>query len=93
MLKISAISLAEIAIKHLKGKLHLSKDDVLSAIADQNLRVLPWTPDHAFRLFTLPAQHGDPFDRQIIAQALAEDIPVVTPDPLFRLYHGLKVIW
>ena len=36
---------------------------------------------------------GDPFDRQIIAQALSEKIPVVTPDEKFRLYSGLKIIW
>jgi PIN domain nuclease of toxin-antitoxin system len=32
-------------------------------------------------------------DRQIIAQALAEGIPVVTSDESFRFYKGLKVIW
>ncbi|HYA62797.1 MAG TPA: hypothetical protein VED66_06310 [Candidatus Sulfotelmatobacter sp.] len=37
--------------------------------------------------------YADSFDRQIIAQALAEGMPVVTPDELFRLYQGLKVIW
>lgn len=34
-----------------------------------------------------------PFDRLIIAQALAEDLPIVTPDPAFDLYTGLKTIW
>jgi PIN domain nuclease of toxin-antitoxin system len=34
----------------------------------------------------------DPFDRQIIAHASAEKIPVVTPDERFRLYRGLKLI-
>ena len=47
---------------------------------------------HAFRLFDLPAHHADPFDRQIIAQALVEDIPVVTPDEAFRQYEGLRVV-
>jgi PIN domain nuclease of toxin-antitoxin system len=65
----------------------------LSAIADLNLHVLPWTQDHAFQLFSVPSHHSDPFDRQIIAQALAEDVPVVTPDPAFKLYAGLKTIW
>ncbi|MFZ3213909.1 MAG: hypothetical protein WA188_20575 [Terriglobales bacterium] len=32
-------------------------------------------------------------DRQIIAQALSENIPVVTPDEKFSLYKGLKIIW
>jgi PIN domain nuclease of toxin-antitoxin system len=41
----------------------------------------------------LPLHHIDPFDRQIIAQALAEDIPIVTADETFRLYKALRVIW
>jgi PIN domain nuclease of toxin-antitoxin system len=44
-------------------------------------------------LFELPRHHGDPFDRQIIAQALSEKIPVVTSDQKFGLYKGLRVIW
>jgi PIN domain nuclease of toxin-antitoxin system len=41
----------------------------------------------------LPLHHRDPFDRQIIAQTLAEAMPVVTVDPFFRLYEGVEVIW
>ena len=37
--------------------------------------------------------HTDPFDRQILAQALAEDIPVVTSDEVFALDPGVRVIW
>ena len=37
--------------------------------------------------------NADPFDRQIIAQALVENVPVVTPDEAFHLSEGLKVIW
>ena len=91
--EISAISLSEIAIKSAKGKLTLGQDDLDSGIASLHLRVLPYTAEHAFRLFDLPPHHADPFDRQIIAQALAESIPVVTSDETFRLYQGLKVIW
>jgi PIN domain nuclease of toxin-antitoxin system len=39
-----------------------------------------------------PHTIADPFDRQIIAQALAEDLAVVTPDEAFHLYNGLKVV-
>src|SRR5579859_2003758 len=92
-LELSAISLSEIAIKQALGKLGFSADDVRIGIADLKLRVLPYTGDHAYQLFTLPQHHGDPFDRQIIAQALAEDIPVVTSDEMFRLYKGVQVVW
>ncbi len=58
-----------------------------------DIRILPYTADHALRLFDLPLHQGDLFDRQIIAQALSEKTPVVTPDEKFRLYNGLKLIW
>jgi len=93
VVEISAISLSEIAIKQAKGKLNLPEENVFAAIEDLKLRVLPYTARHARRLFALPPHHSDPFDRQIIAQALAENIPVVTPDESFRLYHALKIIW
>lgn len=91
--EISVVSLSEIAIKQARGKLSLGKDDVITGIADLRLRVLSYTAEHALRLFDLPVHHPDPFDRQIIAQALAEDIPVVTSDESFALYKGLKVVW
>lgn len=93
VVEISAISLSEIAIKQAKGKLNLASENVLAAIEDLKLRVLPYTARHAYQLFGLPLHHTDPFDRQIIAQALAENIPVVTPDEKFSLYRGLKIIW
>jgi len=90
--EISAISLSEIAIEQARGKL-ISSEDVTAGVADLRLRVLPYTEGHALRLFDLPPHHPDPFDGQIIAQALAENIAVVTPDREFRLYKGLKTIW
>jgi PIN domain nuclease of toxin-antitoxin system len=91
--EISVISLAEIAIKQARGKLMFHKEDVAQGIADLRLRILPYTADHAYNLFDLPLHHADPFDRQIIAQALAENLPVVTPDGTFSLYKGLKILW
>ena len=91
--EISAISLSEIAIKQARGKLTFSKEDVATGVADLRLRVLPYTENHAVRLFDLPLHHFDPFDRQIIAQAVAENVTVVTPDREFRHYRGLKTIW
>jgi PIN domain nuclease of toxin-antitoxin system len=57
------------------------------------LRILSLTPQHALELFDLPLHHRDPFDRQIIAQALVERIPIITCDEQFRLYKPLTVIW
>ena len=91
--ELSSVSLAEIAIKATLGKLKISAEDARQAIRDMDIYILPFTADHAFRLFELPAHHRDPFDRQIIAQALSEDIPVVTSDDKFRLYNGLNLVW
>ena len=91
--ELSSISLAEIAVKSSLGKLSISALIARQALDDLDVRVLPFTSDHAFRLFELPAHHRDPFDRQIIAQALSEDIAVVTPDRQFSSYKGLKLIW
>ena len=93
VLELSTISLAEIAIKTAIGKLQLSLADTKQALADLDIRILPYAAIHAFGLFNLPAHHSDPFDRQIITQALAEKIPVVTSDEKFRLYKGVKIIW
>jgi len=91
--ELSSISLAEIAVKSSLGKLSISAPLARQALDDLDVRVLPFTSDHAFRLFELPAHHRDPFDRQIIAHALSEDIAVVTPDRQFSSYKGLKLIW
>ncbi|MGH9496194.1 MAG: type II toxin-antitoxin system VapC family toxin [Candidatus Sulfotelmatobacter sp.] len=91
--ELSAISLTEIAVKFSLGKLTMSSALVRQAIEDLDIRLLSFTADHAFELFNLAGAHRDPFDRQIIAQALWEEIPVVSPDPQFSRYAGLKVIW
>ena len=93
ILELSTISITEIAIKQSLGKLKVTAAIVRQAVQDLDIRFLPYTGEHAFRLFELPPHHSDPFDRQIIAQALSEKISVVTPDEKFRLYGGLKIIW
>jgi PIN domain nuclease of toxin-antitoxin system len=93
VLELSAVSLAEIAIKAALGKLRLSAATARQAVQDLDLRILPYTADHAYYLFDLPLHHGDPFDRQIIAQALSEKIAIVTSAERFNLYKGLRLIW
>jgi PIN domain nuclease of toxin-antitoxin system len=68
--------------------LRFSAADTHHALEDQDLRVLPYTANHAFFLLDLPPLHAYPFDRQIIAQALSEEIPVMTCDEKFSLYKG-----
>lgn len=91
--ELSVVSLTEIAVKQTRGKLTFAKADAMAGVADLHLRILPYTAAHALRLFDLPTHHADPFDRQIISQALLEDISIVTPDEAFRRYKGLRVVW
>jgi len=91
--ELSAVSLSELAIKMAVGKLDWPKEEIVSSLSDLRVRVLSYTATHAYQLFELPLHHRDPFDRQIIAQAMAEDIPIVTSDKIFRRYRELKVIW
>jgi PIN domain nuclease of toxin-antitoxin system len=91
--ELSSISLTEIAVKASLGKLQISVASAHQAIEDLDIRILPFTADHAFAMFELPLHHRDPFDRQIIAQALWEGIPVISPDETWRQYKGLRLVW
>ena len=91
--ELSVISLAEIAMKNAAGKLNLSREDAMEALSRLQVSMLPYAEAQVFELMTLPVHHRDPFDRLLIAQALAEDVPVITCDKEFRKYKGLEVIW
>jgi PIN domain nuclease of toxin-antitoxin system len=91
--ELSSVSLTEIAVKASLGKLGFFASDVRAALDDMDVRVLPFTAEHAFRVFDLPLHHNDPFDRQIIAQALHEQIPVATSDRKFSRYEDIRIIW
>jgi PIN domain nuclease of toxin-antitoxin system len=91
--ELSVISLAEIAMKNAAGKLNLSREDAMEALSRLQVSMLPYAEAQVFELMTLPVHHHDPFDRMLIAQALAEDVPVMTCDKEFRKYKGLEVIW
>jgi len=87
---VSVASLWELSIKAGLGKLTLPPD-LLDLIADSELALLAIEPRHAMRVAHLPRLHGDPFDRLLIAQAIIEDLVVVTRDRTFAAY-GLPVI-
>ena len=90
---VSPISFNEVAIKANRGLTPLRREHLEKLIIDLNLTVLPLTAEHSLTLFGLPAHHGDPFDRMLIATALAEDVAMVACDHEFRKYRGLRVIW
>jgi PIN domain nuclease of toxin-antitoxin system len=61
-------------------------------MAKQGLRPLPVTHLHAVKVYDLPLHHHDPFDRLIIAQAISEEMTVLTADSDFRKYP-VKLLW
>ena|SRR5947209_4928162 len=89
----STISLTEITIKTGLKKLALSKEKIGETALEMRLTIISYTPSHANWLFDLPRHHNDPFDRMLIATALAEGVPIVTADPEFKRYKGLSVLW
>ena len=90
---LSAVSIMEIAMKHDAGKIKMAAAETRQAIRDLRLQVIPFELDHALQLYDLPHHHRDPFDRMLIATALAEEIPLIGSDRTFKRYKGLKVIW
>jgi len=91
----SAASGWEMAIKAGLGKLRMPGDlgAYLSAQLSENaVGVLPVSLRHATGVARLPGHHRDPFDRLLISQALAEDLPIVTADPLITEYP-VETVW
>ena len=88
---VSVAALCEIAIKRTLGKLQFS-EDFAAMMADEGFQLLPITYAHLQALDALPLHHRDPFDRMMIAQALAEGIPIATADRRFAAY-GVQIVW
>lgn len=95
VLLVSAATIREIAIKASVGKLTLSGAylpwmhrvlDGLNAVS------LPVTPEYAAVQAMLPLHHRDPFERLLVAQALAEDVPLVSADAALDAY-GVTRLW
>jgi PIN domain nuclease of toxin-antitoxin system len=85
----------EIAIKVSLGTLKVdgALDRFLpEQLATNGFKPLPVDLKHCARVATLPFHHRDPFDRLLVAQALEDDLAIVTVDPVFAKY-GVKRIW
>ncbi len=92
---VSVASGWEIAIEVSLGKLRI--DGALDRFLPEQLAANGFQPlaidlKHAARVATLPFHHRDPFDRLLVAQALEEDLAVVTADPVFATY-GVNRVW
>ena len=94
-LLLSVISVWEMQIKIQLGKLKASRplpDLVEHHVRVNRMHILPVSLEHVLALDTLPAHHKDPFDRLLIAQAMVEDVLLVSGDPVFSGYP-IKLLW
>ena len=92
---VSAATAWEIATKHRLGKLPdvgVLALDIPAAIARQKFEELPVTVAEGARAGGLPGPLRDPFDRMLIAQALAHDLVLVSNESLFDWY-GVRRLW
>lgn len=91
----SAASGWEMAIKVGLGNLEITGElgPYLSAhLAENAIEVLPVSLRHAVAVADLPRHHRDPFDRLLVSQAMVEETPVLSADPLIARY-SIEVIW
>ena len=93
---ISIVSFYEIAIKLNIAKLYLTKtiEQIFKQTTDAQINILPIAPNHLAQYQNLPIypQHKDPFDRLIIATAVAQNLAIITADNNFKLYKELVLI-
>ena len=92
---VSAVSGWEMATKLRLGKLNIAADVVqnfMVHLANERFEVLSVSVQNGIAAGLLPGPHKDPFDRMLIAQALAENIPIVSNDRALDGY-GVNRLW
>lgn len=90
VLYVSMASLWEMAIKKALGKLD-TDESFIPRIPSHGYEILPIAIPHVQTLLSLPHHHKDPFDRMLIAQALSENMALITRDRRAQAY-GIKII-
>jgi PIN domain nuclease of toxin-antitoxin system len=92
---VSAVSAFEITLKHRLGKLPEASPLVANfkaMLSAENFEPLALNLDHATAAGALPIEHRDPFDRLLIAQALVENLTLVSNERLFDT-AGVARLW
>src|SRR6202049_2150025 len=92
---VSAASAWEIATKVRLGKLPVAIDlahDFSAYLERERFDTVAVSVEHGIRAGLLPGPHKDPFDRMLIAQALAENIPIVSNDRVLD-GCGVRRLW
>lgn len=91
---VSIVSIWEIAIKISLGKLELKAPftEINNQLTSNNFIILPIQVEHALLVSNLPFYHRDPFDRLLIAQALQNDLTIISRDERFAAY-SVSLTW
>ena len=92
---VSAASAWEIATKLRLGKLPAANDlaaDFSGHLEREGFQSLAVSGEHVIRAGLLPGPPRDPFDRMLVAQAQAENIPIISNEALFESY-GVRRLW
>lgn len=92
---VSPASAWEIATKHRLGRLPAAESVVRGYrrhLAALMATEVPITSEHALLAGSLAAEHRDPFDRMLAAQALVEGVPLLTADPAFSALR-VETVW
>ena len=88
---VSAVTAWEIAIKKSIGKLRLN-GDYLNGLKQYRFIPLNITTEHSLEVEFLPKYHKDPFDRMLIAQAIYENLTIITRDSEIVKYPVKTII-
>jgi PIN domain nuclease of toxin-antitoxin system len=92
---LSVASVWEMQIKRQLGRLKTNSSIahmVEAQVRVNRLRLLDVRLPHVLRLDRLPPIHKDPFDRMLVAQAMAEELTLLSHDPIVRKYP-VRVLW
>ncbi len=89
---VSAASIWEVAIKAALGKIEADPDELVAAIETSGFVELPVLAAHAAGVARLASHHSDPFDRLLVAQAIAEPLKLLTADSTLAEYSDIVVL-
>ncbi|MDZ8109529.1 MAG: type II toxin-antitoxin system VapC family toxin [Nostoc sp. DedQUE12a] len=92
---LSIASVWEMAIKHSIGKLSFNlnfSEFVEQQIIMNGIQLVNIKIEHILAVSQIPLHHRDPFDRMLIAQAIVENIPVLSADTIFDAYP-IQRLW
>ena len=91
----SIASFWEIAIKINLGKIKFTHSfaELKSKVTESNFEILAVAFEHILTVSSLPLHHRDPFDRILIAQAMNENLTIISRDPNFKLYKNIHLLW